>query len=232
MKAYSAAMASRGRKKSLRIAAALLWAFAVLLVLSRGTSQASGDYTPSGVHYSRGLTGSWAYAAEPGGTVLDVGDAGGAWNVWIGSDRFYAGSTSGCGSSVSCVVFGNDSTSVTINGAACAVPEVSPGAWAETWVDAGDYRNISCGGTTAYPIFVVAFNDENSYSAAAKLHIARHEIAHAFKLADENHTCWWGADGWYYPLLNNGLYGSCSSFPNNYSGSAGEVSKAKSNVGW
>jgi len=196
-----------------------------------GRAEATADYTPSTAGYTYGV-GAYAWVAEPSGTVLDISGAVATWNGWIGSTRLFAGSTSGCGSSISCIVFANDGTTVTINGTSCAVPQATSGAWATAYIEAGGYKNITCGiGTTTYPLFVVALDDERTFNATQKLHIVRHEMAHGMRLWDENHTCW-TSGATYYPLLNNGTFGTCASYPNNTVATTGEINKAKSLNGW
>jgi hypothetical protein len=205
----------------------LLLGVAFMIPTAEGTS----DYSPAGWLYNRGVNASGATVINDG-TNLPVSTAVSTWNSWIGSTKFTTStSTSGCGSTKSCIIFDNDGTNVTINGTVCSTPEA--GLWAAAYIEAGSgYDNYpGCGaGTATYPVFIIAYNDEGGYGTTARTHIANHEMAHAVKLADENHTCW--TSGVTYPLLNNGTFGTCASYPANTTAVAGEIARAKSRMGW
>jgi hypothetical protein len=71
-----------------------------------------------------------------------------------------------------------------------------------------------------------------SFSATAKLHIARHEMGHGINLWDASGvSCWQNAYGYWLPLMVNGST-NCSTYPSNYSASDNEISAVKSRNSW
>lgn len=188
------------------------------------------DYLPgAGYLYGVGAGGAWLSA--PGGSAVDVNDAANAWNAWTGTSKLVTNG-SGCGSTTSCIVFAKDGTTIFIEGQPCAVPEVPPGAWAVAHIEAGGYQNVSCGiGTQQHPLFVVAVNDEMAFNQTQLMHIGRHETGHALQLWDESAACFWSS-GWYFPLMNNGTFSTCPSYPENVSATANEFWAAKLRNGW
>jgi hypothetical protein len=184
------------------------------------------DYTPSDPPYEYGV-GSGGAKVQDQGTVLDESDAAAAWNIWTSTSKLSLG-TSGCGSTTSCIIYANDGA--TLTNTSCVIPQVPDGAWAVAHILAGSYRSIpssDCNlGSSTYPIFVVAIDDEGSWSSSdKKLHVARHEVGHALMLGDTSQSCW---DEWGYllPLMHNSS-ANCSSgglsFPQNYSATYNEA---------
>ena len=50
----------------------------------------------------------------------------------------------------------------------------------------------------------------------------RHEMGHALQLADTSASCWEGVNEEWYPLMNNGLHGTCGVYPGNVTPSDNE----------
>lgn len=55
-------------------------------------------------------------------------------------------------------------------------------------------------------------------------------MAHALALNDTSTTCWY-TSAW-YPLMNNGIYGTCSGYPDNFSGTVNEINAVTIRNGW
>ena len=48
------------------------------------------------------------------------------------------------------------------------------------------------------------------------------EVGHCLQLWDESASCWWGGAD-YFPLMNNGTFGTCASYPQNHTATVNEL---------
>jgi hypothetical protein len=60
---------------------------------------------------------------------------------------------------------------------------------------------------------VIVLNSDLSFNSTQLQHIRRHEMGHALGLADTSTSCW--LSGVWYPIMNNGTFGTCSAYPQN-----------------
>lgn len=209
---------------------AVLWlAIAVLAAsLALGSNGArAADYTPPDPVPGYSTVGSGGALLENQGTALDMVDSAAAWNIWTGKSKLAAGSY-GCGSLTSCVIFANEGSYLYYT--YCAVPYT--GSFAQTYQIGVNLSSADCLALVdPYPIFVVTVNNQ-SFNSTQKLHIARHEVAHAVGIDDAPTQSCWQEWGYWLPLLRNGGGTGCTAFPSNYTATYNEALYAVIRSGW
>lgn len=221
---------SRGSLGGIALGSALIALGVVQLALA--------DYTPPS------NTPGYTTVGSGGAKVidysdLDAADAVASWNWWTSKSKLStAANMTGCGSTTSCIVYVNESS--TLPGTNCTVPDLPSGTYGtayQIWngqnIGDSDCATLS----SSYPVFVISLNVSlnlltpypNSY-----LHIQRHELGHAIGLGDAPTATCWSEWGYWLPVMNNGTQKAtyCPTYPNNFTASYNEALYAVIRSGW
>lgn len=195
---------------------------------------AGADYTPPPNTPGYTTVGSGGALVQNQSTNLDHYDAVGVWNYWTAKSKLAVGS-SGCGVSTSCIIYANENA--TLSWTYCDLENLpDPGDWAKTYQITSSRSNIGDADcdllAPTYPIFVVGYNASLGLGSTQRLHVQRHELAHAIGLGDASTVTCWQEYGYWLPLMRNGGGSSCLVFPQNYTASFNEAVAAVIRSGW
>jgi hypothetical protein len=184
----------------------VLVSLSLVLVASRYTVYAADYEVILGPYPGLGPNGG--RVQDQGVSQLDPLGAMDTWNSWTGTNKL-SWSTE-CGR---CIIFVNEGATLTWTDCTMnTLPDSGSGfAIAAAFMIAGDSiwtnpADPDCKkyGSLSNPIYVVVLNSSlGSFDSSARLHIARHEMAHALGLDDTGQACWVEQTWIVYPLMHN-----------------------------
>jgi hypothetical protein len=186
------------------------------------------------------LDGPYDHLVGPNGTYLiedstsiNPADIQSFWTSATGYSRVVVPpSPVDCGNTETCTLI--DSESAPLNWVvSCSLPAVAYEA--ALYIDTPSEYNLQRGididchgmGSEYHPIYVLVLDSAANHFTF----VGRHELGHALGLPDTSTTCDYSGST-YLPLMNNGTFGTCSSYGSNYNASYNEAQAVISLNGW
>lgn len=177
---------------------------------------AQADYDPRAYPIFPLVPGPSGAYVQNQGSVLNINDTVGAWNGWIADPTWLKYGSNGCGVTVKCIIFGNETADLTYTD--CSFRQLSDSSpWVLAQVDMVSGNNAwnslavwddDCldYGSTSKPYWTVSVNTSAAPPAGARQWLQRHEAGHAVGLwhahDGQNYSGCWAEDWFLFPVMH------------------------------